>query len=367
MSANYLVECLALPSAIIGSIQAVAWLVLSLISILYYNNQIEPNISSSHNSYGYVIYLLYLQSNHTTDYLIHPESFNIVMYFYMVLSFVWLIISIALFWVTLRKKQNKVSRLLISWSAITIIITILDIIMMSLLAADLHHSQALPSDQSTPTVETTSESSSTTESQSEFETYSLNIDTQTMSAAITIVMSLAARGYVLLILNGTFAIILAIAVYKNRQESIPIFQRPIINAYGNGIRPTTLYDQVEIDKSFQNEGFQSDEYTFAFKYYQNNENGNNPLSNSSRSSVAYSQTPVPYLFETVEPLKLPSIQTGRLAKIGKAGGRRSPPRRVPSPTVPTTSPYIPEPDYTPPTSPKLQPKSVLRPKSNYEF
>ncbi|XP_057664246.1 uncharacterized protein LOC130898764 [Diorhabda carinulata] len=361
----FAVKCLALPAAIIGSLQAAVWLVLSLISILYYNNQIEPNETSSYTSYGYVIYLLYLQSNSTTDYLINPESFDVVMYFYMILSFVWLIISADLFWVIQRKKRDKISTLLVWWSAITILITILDVIMMSLLAADLHQNQTVATDEST----STTESPSTTESISEIETtYLSNIDTQTVSAAITIVMSLAARGYVLLILNVTFAVLLAISVYKNQQKNTPIVHRPIINAYGT--RPKTLYDQVEIDKSFQNEGFQSDEYTFALKSYQNNENGKNPLSNSNRSSLAYSQSPAPYSFETVEPLKLPSIQTGRLAKIGKAGGRKSPPRRVPSPTVPTTSngsPHIPEPDYTPPHSPKFKPKSVLRPKSNYEL
>lgn len=63
------------------------------------------------------------------------------------------------------------------------------------------------------------------------------------------------------------------------------------------------------------------------------------------------------------------IDPPKLAKIGKtAAGRKSPSQNIPPPNVPLKNvPYIPEPDYSPPGTPRIPKptKSVLRPKSNY--
>lgn len=64
-------------------------------------------------------------------------------------------------------------------------------------------------------------------------------------------------------------------------------------------------------------------------------------------------------FNTSEP-----PQFERVAKIGKYyGGRRTPPQNVSIPRVP----YIPSPDYTPPSTPNNQPKSALRSQSKYLY
>lgn len=86
-----------------------------------------------------------------------------------------------------------------------------------------------------------------------------------------------------------------------------------------------MYDQVEIDKSFQNEGFVLDEHNIFNPirsddaYNNNNNNSINPLSNSNRSSLVYGQTPS-YIADINKPMHIPQAHAnGKLAKIGMLG------------------------------------------------
>ncbi|CAG9855639.1 unnamed protein product [Phyllotreta striolata] len=404
------IKCLSLPAALIGTIQSAAWLILSLISILYYNDAIELSSSIDASSYGFIIYYLYLSSKDGTnkELIISPHVFNIIMYFYLVLSLVWFLMSVYLFWATIRNKWNRILQIVLAWSALTLLLCAIDITFTSVLASDLHTAQDLFAS-STSTIKPVSdpnllgefdiddlnneqfntEESTTDESTTEkiarlyFTASAYDGDSKDFLTSIGIVMSIAARGYILWIVNLTISIILSIAFYKYKSTTRPsLMQRNIINAFETGNRPFSMYDQVEIDKSFQNEAFEPDNNSifsprsndFSFT----NVSNQNPLSNSNRSSVTYINTPN-YSFErNIQP------NGERLAKIGKSGGRRTPPRKIPSPTVPnkrtitpqqivhqpttpfSNMPYIPEPDYTPPASPKSQPKGVLKRGKDYQ-
>ncbi|CAH1101108.1 unnamed protein product [Psylliodes chrysocephalus] len=375
-SVNETIKCLSLPAALIGTIQSVVWLLLALTSILYYNDIIELSNSLSPTSYGNVIYNLYLHPGiYLEDLIINSKLFNIIMYLYIVFSFLWLVISLYIIWAIFRKKWYNISEMLLCWSVITIMIAAIDVSFMSVLAVDLKTAHNLGWPPSTP--EPTTPDTTTPDTV---------FSGKDLSTSVGIVMSLAARGYILWIVNVVFAVCLLIAACKHRKITRPsLMQRGIINAYETDNRPFSMYDQVEIDKSFQNEGFVLDEHNIfnpirsddAYNNNNNNNNSINPLSNSTRSSLVYGQTPS-YIADINKPMHIPQAHAnGKLAKIGKSGGRRTPPQQVASPVVPhshyaypqtnSNMPYIPDPDYTPPGSPKSLPKGVLRPRSKYEY
>ncbi|KAG5876103.1 hypothetical protein JTB14_013683 [Gonioctena quinquepunctata] len=200
----------------------------------------------------------------------------------------------------------------------------------------------------------------------EYEIDEFQYQSQTLYTSMGIVMSIAARGYILWIVNVTFAIMLFILVKKIKRANRPSML-PAIDAYAAGPRPFTLYDQTDIGNGQLNNGFTLDEnIMFNPRPMEPNTrmSTRNPLSNN-RNNLNVMQ---PQIHDRPRSLDLSRLTRGvpptppsKLAKIGKSGGRITPPRNVPSPRVP----YIPDPDYTPPGSPKVQPKSAMRQQSNY--
>ncbi|KAG5876102.1 hypothetical protein JTB14_013683 [Gonioctena quinquepunctata] len=408
LNSNMPVKCIILAAAIIGTLQAATWFSLSLVSILYHESVIEVG-DLEEASYGQYIYNLYLRPNDGNgEFIIYPKTFNLFMYIYLVLSFIWLIASCILMWAAIRDKWKSIPLLLAFWATVTIVIAITDIILMSLIAADLQtaHNKynpttttliPIPSTTTTPITTTlssttittlfpTSDSTSTTTTATpnddtddtgvlslrmprryqEYEIDEFQYQSQTLYTSMGIVMSIAARGYILWIVNVTFAIMLFILVKKIKRANRPSML-PAIDAYAAGPRPFTLYDQTDIGNGQLNNGFTLDEnIMFNPRPMEPNTrmSTRNPLSNN-RNNLNVMQ---PQIHDRPRSLDLSRLTRGvpptppsKLAKIGKSGGRITPPRNVPSPRVP----YIPDPDYTPPGSPKVQPKSAMRQQSNY--
>ncbi|XP_023028218.2 uncharacterized protein isoform X3 [Leptinotarsa decemlineata] len=409
------IKYIILTAAIIGTFQAATWFSLSLVSILFYESAIEIDTTSQHE-YGNYIYNYYLNRNNPNgeNYIIYPETFNYFMWIYLVLSFIWLVSSCFILWAVVRGKWKNMSKLIIFWSSITIAIAVTDIILMSLVAADLQKAHDLSNNPTETTTETTTKTTTETTTETTIVTsttvsttvdpsltstipkttslpdptievpqgrylqLSENLSTvifpQSTYTSMGIVMTLAARGYVLWCINVILAIVLIVLVRQMKKMNRPTLLPPI-DAFDTRTRPFTLYDQTDIGTGHDNNGFTvDDDIIFSPKrtVVPTVENiSRNPLSNSNRSSINDSQ---PYIFSTPRPIEIarpfrndPTPMT-KLAKIGKSGrGRRTPPQSVPSPVPPSNVPYIPDPDYTPPISPEPQTKSVLKPRSKYIF
>ncbi|KAJ8919885.1 hypothetical protein NQ315_006414 [Exocentrus adspersus] len=192
---------------------------------------------------------------------------------------------------------------------------------------------------------------------------------QLVNGSYFIVITLAARGYVLWIINVVLAVILMkIGMALSRQAASSLL--PMIDGYSTGRAPWgNLYEQTDIGNGYSNAAFadDNDKHVFprsdSFVNADPDPRNHNPL---SKGANPYAQQmdklrPVPV------PTTNPNIISPKVAKIGKqSNGRRTPPRNVPPPNIPrhVNTPYIPDPDYTPPASP-TKPKSVLRPRSNY--
>ncbi|CAH1119634.1 unnamed protein product [Phaedon cochleariae] len=350
------VKNVILAASAIGTFQAVIWMILSLIAILYYNSAIIIGNALSRYDYELWIYHLYLGNDNVfadsvySVFNIHPKSFNIFMYFYLILSFAWLLVSCYLIWAMVREKWDYVKNLMASWSAVTFSIAALDIVLMSLIAADLEKAQDISNSIISPPP-------------------LLIMDQKNVYTSMGIVMTAAARGYILWIVNVVFAIIFVVLVHRMKKQEEQSMLPPIIDAYAAGPRPLNLYDSTDIGAGNWNIGFQPDENII----YRPSRNGELPSENfdmfrpaePSGSGTPRSGPTRPDSYP--RPLEVaPAAQ--RLAKIGKSTpGHRSPPLNVPVPQVPNgpQMPYIPPPDYTPPASPNSKPRSVLRPKSNY--
>ncbi|XP_018567840.1 uncharacterized protein LOC108908303 isoform X2 [Anoplophora glabripennis] len=411
-----LIRSVALAAAIIGTFQAAIWFSFSLISILLYHSVIEIDTNLSSHNYLRIIYDAFLNPDKTNeDVIVTADAFNIFMYLYVISSFVWLIASLYMMWAMKRNKWGGNFVVISLWSGTTILIAILDVVLMSLVVADYVNIQdsldlpitppespftteatstkGLTTVPSTPE-ETTLPSSSASPLDTTITTQDPGVQAELMltkslsklivtdasvfqdisqdevykqllNTSYIILVTLAARGYVLWVINVVLAIILikfAVNLSKNKTPSL----LPMIDGYSTGRPPwgNNLYEQTDIGNGYSNGGFADDNDRTAFprsdSFVTTEPEGmnQNPLSNG--------HNPYAQQMENLRPVSdNPNIVSPKVAKIGKQNGRRTPPRNVPPPNIPhSNSPYIPDPDYSPPGSP-LKPKSVLRPRSNY--
>ncbi|KAJ8945947.1 hypothetical protein NQ318_016775 [Aromia moschata] len=390
-----LVRPVTIAAALIGTVQALIWLCLSLISILFYNTVIEIDETLPSTSYQRILYELFLAEDTNIledERIITPCAFNISMYVYLVVSFVWLLTSLHMLWAMSRNKWSSAVVVVGTWAGVAIVISLLDAVFMSLVVADLVTVQDFfSSSQTTTTTITpaTTTTSSTTVPTTTIPTTTTPATTisstgnsepttegqlligasvkDIMYTCYGIVMTLAARGYVLWVVNVVFACVLIKFAYDLKKEVPSLL--PMMDAYSTGGRAwNNLYEQTDIGNGYSNEAFKDDSaFPRSGSFISSDSAKNrNPLSNGANP---YSTPSEPQTFDTRAPAPTnPNVVNGKVAKIGKRGGRRTPPQNVPPPSVPPPSlpssnnPYIPDPDYTPPNSPK--PKSVLRPKSN---
>lgn len=219
------------------------------------------------------------------------------------------------------------------------------------------------------------------------------------------VFTLAARGYVLWIINVIFAVIAAKVWYRKRNkvrvsDLFPTFGSFLVCfRWWQAISPTSaptqtgksslrckacwefwpLFRQVapwhqqpqNTYEGLDNKGFRNDNDTLPMPRndgLKQNYRNNDIYWNHQNGEFAEEMRAKWHVFgladrtppRSVTQPEAPSAyrQAPKTAKIGRQGGQRSPPLNV-------ASPYIPDPDYSPPGSPKV--RGVLRPRSNYEM
>lgn len=227
--------------------------------------------------------------------------------------------------------------------------------------------------------------------------------------AVGVVMTLAARGFVVWIINVIFIVILGKHWYdlhtkKTYNEPDP----SILDAYTTSSRPPwdltnsiyadtnrSGYNNKAFNDDNDNPKFISSSQSFThlplhdrdnygnregrgnqknqYPYAGNPGNQNNNMNNNNNWSNKRNQNDNgPYGLgqnnnSPLRPFSQPERTSDvpnqwnqgaplRTAKIGRQGGQRSPPLNV-------NPPFIPDPDYSPPGSPRV--RGVLRPKSNY--
>ncbi|CAG9763259.1 unnamed protein product [Ceutorhynchus assimilis] len=274
-------------AGVLGIIQGLGWTLCSIVGILFYT-EIIPTAST--NGIGYSIYSFYLSKEILDKYsesIIGSSQFSYFLYIHLALSLCWLLISSVLLWASITGKgHNFYGKAIGGWTLITGLVSLLDLILVGLISYDYDQYKNKG-----------------------------NADT-TEITAIGIVITLAARGFVLWIVNVVFAIILGKYCHKLYKKDVGNRNRPPIDAYATAPVPW-------LDPSLYNDSGSNDLRPY-------------PEADPIRP---YSYTP-----------------PARTAKIGKQAGQRSPPLNV-------APPFIPDPDYSPPGSPKV--KGVLRPKSNY--
>ncbi|XP_066254412.1 uncharacterized protein [Euwallacea similis] len=307
------------------------------------------------DSMGQIIYKMYIKStgdiNDTNKIIIGPKEFNYFMYIYLTLSITWLIVSCVILWTTLRDHQEKhYDQSIVAWTIVTSLVSLLDLILLFVLSHDYNK---ILSVESTPPMDLI------------------------ILTAVGIVMTLAARGFVLWVINIVFVVILSKYSYKRYKgevnKSPKRGNRPVIDAYSKS-RPDLPWQTPYDDrKPFDNMGFKDDD-DFSFSSKQNpriRENNRNPeyvapfTPRLGQNEPPWNKRPAPR--DEVGnglPRVYPNQEPPRTAKIGRQQDRRSPPLNVNPPYI-QPLPYIPNPDYSPPGSPKV--RGVLRPKSNYQL
>ncbi|CAG9840447.1 unnamed protein product [Diabrotica balteata] len=167
-------------AAIIGAVQGLAWWGMSLACIIVYYNETE--VSTSTTSFSQILseglQVSYLVKNSKTLWtwrVILPSDLIVVAWMYLFASIVWFVISIDQF-VAIHWNKRRQSTLMISWGALTICISVVDLVFSSLLLRDFMNCPMG------------------------------TVDMLGCHIVIGTVMTIAARGYTLWLLNGVLAI-----------------------------------------------------------------------------------------------------------------------------------------------------------------
>uniref|UniRef100_A0A6P7H5S9 Uncharacterized protein LOC114347393 isoform X1 n=1 Tax=Diabrotica virgifera virgifera TaxID=50390 RepID=A0A6P7H5S9_DIAVI len=152
----------------LGTLQGVTWAGLSLTSIILHSTY-KTEVESSHpkfiNFLNSILYKYYIRDSEIPQFTIQPHDFFILMCFHFIFNTVWCGVSSLQFFVVYRNKPYAV-KVIIAWGIITSIVCLLDLVTCCLL----------------------------------FKNYMKCTDLECRTAA-GIVLTLAARGYTLLILN----------------------------------------------------------------------------------------------------------------------------------------------------------------------
>ncbi|KAK9686027.1 hypothetical protein QE152_g37498 [Popillia japonica] len=343
MAVSSLLRPLGIAASLLASLQGLAWSVLALLGIILYTRGWEPLPDEETGiTIGLWMYTLFLDTEFSENPII-MESHAMIAFtsIYLALSLIWMIISLCMLWVVYREKWEfgkavgekwefgKATLIswslctglistLISWSLCTGLISIFDIVTTSLLAADFSSLYSLYNEDA------------------------VFPKSYTAVAAAGIVMTIAARGFALLIANIMFAgYFLVCGIQFNQDSKRQEPQREFINGFeqqqpqwaanGNG-------NVGGFGRAYTNVGFEPDNGQRQNSFDQHRYTATPPQSGtfepSMRSNLKIPQNP--------QPLNQP------------------PQNHRPQPRTP----YIPEPDYSP-TSLRKHPKSVLKSRNHY--
>ncbi|GJQ88049.1 hypothetical protein Trydic_g12971 [Trypoxylus dichotomus] len=306
MAVNPLIRPLGIAASLLASCQGLAWSVLALLGILLYTQMwtLETDDQSSISTWLYTLFLTdelkgkIIMAGGTTI------AFTSV---YIVLSLAWMIISLCKLWVVYRQKWEFGKGTIITWSICTGIVSILDIVATSLLGSDFNTLNDLY----------------------ESEDHGIEgLEYNAISAA-GILMTIAARGFVLLIANIVFCGLFLLWGFRFEAEENGEPQREFINGFEQRPQWLTNGSTAGFLRPQTNQGFEPD---------------TNQRPNS------------------FERERYPRISP----QLGHYGRSNSKPPNNPQSNLrqQQRGPYIPEPDYSP-TSLRKNPKSVLKSRNNY--
>nr|XP_022915812.1 uncharacterized protein LOC111425793 [Onthophagus taurus] len=198
MSVSPLLRPLGIVAAILGTLQGLTWTVLSLLVILLSSQAWKPELSNFYNFnlIAYALFFLERDSNGSSESDLIFTGTTVLVFgcLYLVISFIWAVSSMTLTWIFMREKYENARISCKSWSVITIITTILDFILIIILAIDLEKYSLKEEDD-----------------------YTVASMKYVYGTVVGIAMTIAARGFVLLIINP----ILAIYLLKYSKEVSP--------------------------------------------------------------------------------------------------------------------------------------------------
>ncbi|CAG9763267.1 unnamed protein product [Ceutorhynchus assimilis] len=201
--------------------QGVAWFTLCLLGIIVRKTPPDSmmQVVTSYESYSYYLSRIIYQeffgkSTRTYTKVIRPADFEAFLWIYVVLSAIWVVASIDQNF-ALRQKKISHSHLALVLGVTLLVTSVIDLVLVCLLGRDFFN---CPLD----LVLTTEAISTTTVA-----TVKTPLDCQ---LAIGIIMTLAARGYVLWLLNAVTGICLIFFSAK-------ALKKPALLAYGNKTIP----------------------------------------------------------------------------------------------------------------------------------
>ncbi|XP_044259696.1 uncharacterized protein LOC123008103 [Tribolium madens] len=310
-----LAKPLAATAGLLGLIQGIAWTIFAVLCISCYTGIIQIDRNENPEEYYKIIYVIFLNesTNTSSELLIKPQEFLIFMCFYVVFSVIWLCISGSVIWAMIHNQWHLTKCLFGGWSTTTFIICIVDIVLTSLLGRD----------------------------------YARIEDKANLLVLVCygIVMSLACRGYVLWVVNLVFATILLKFTIKIVLKENEASVMPIIHGYESNNTPPWFNDS---DKDLwssppKSDGYDNQGFTRSDSFL--------PASTTQENVYSLPNSEAEFDNENF----FSGLRMNKTAKIGK---HKSNWNRV-------EGPIIPDPDYSPPNTPKSI-KSVLRSKSNYD-
>ncbi|KAF2893388.1 hypothetical protein ILUMI_12782 [Ignelater luminosus] len=312
-------KSIGITAAVLGIVQGATWIILTFLAALIYLKAWEPDVLNTEpKTYGQAVSAamgMYLISDVKIDdvYISAKEFFGwLILYF--IISIIWVVISSVQITGILQEQKGKTIKMIFfAWAIWTTIICICDIILASLLAADYDYTVQ----------EINKIGDSVIFSAANF-----------FPLAIGIVMTIAARGFILWIVNITLAVIIVkLGLNADKLPEVNLNT----NRYNDNME---TFGRVNTP----NKGFNNPSYNWSDERPTFNRNDSYPNPYSREGPANFSKLP---------PI---SSTNERLAKIGRQGAK-SPPQNIAPPKVPAksyiypTQPRVPSPDYSPPNSP----------------
>ncbi|GLV33985.1 hypothetical protein CBL_11132 [Carabus blaptoides fortunei] len=134
-----LLRYLGFIAAIFAVLQALIWIGMCISGITCF--YIKCGIRQPANRFGKTFYKIYLSTKHSRHYphFITPIFFHIMLWFFMILSVVWLFASVSLIvdyrkWAVAKRLRKSSKR----WIVVTIIVCLLDLLLFVLFVVDFH-------------------------------------------------------------------------------------------------------------------------------------------------------------------------------------------------------------------------------------
>ncbi|KAL1517589.1 hypothetical protein ABEB36_001331 [Hypothenemus hampei] len=365
---NNIYQPLVLTAAILGIFQGIAWTGLSIAAIIVYYSDDPPSVWS----FAIYIYESYIYKDADSEDYLTGSEFIYIYFVYLVISVTWLVVSLCLLWATRRKKFGKIYyKSILAWIVVASLTVLLDLIVVCIVGYNYatvynkYWDQVSGIDGSTTSPTTTT--AGPDESDDDSNTYlkiiatavaagSNNSVSRTHLVAQGIVMTIAARGFVLWIVNVIFIIVLFKHALQLQKK-----QAYAKNSIGRDDYSSSRVPWRNTMSAYDNPSLTPDTQPSVFKFppLNRSEREHNPRRYPS-SNVLYNENSRPQSKQYMDlqsPSRTPTyVDLDRTAKIGRPTGQRNT-------SLAVHSPQIPDPDYSPPGSVNV--RSALRPKTNY--